>query len=357
MNNLDDLQTIKKLDKEGVLESIELFPQQCLQVLQETKKLKLSSLKNKIANIIVSGMGGSAFSVEIIKTLFADEIKVPLEIVRDYHLPKYVDEQTLVLAVSYSGTTAETLSCAQEALAKNSKLLILANNGELANYLNQKNVFGYVFKEKYNPCHQPRTGTGYLVCGALGLLIKSGLIEVSFSGIEKSVKNLFNQYQQNIPLQKNKTKQMSLKLKDKFVLLVSSEFLNGAIHGFANQLNENAKANSTFHYIPELNHHRMEGLGFPKEFKKLSIFLFYLSDLYDRANQIRYKITQKVIEKNGYQVLDYKVVGKDKVSQAFNTIIFNAYVSFYLAILNNVNPNKIPWVDYFKEELRKLNFG
>jgi len=355
MNSLDHLETINKLDQADVLGSIGLFPQQCLQAIKETEKLPLPSLKGKVRNIVVSGMGGSAFSVEIIKTLFDDKISIPLEIIRDYHLPRYVDEHSLVLAASYSGSTAEILNCAQEALEKNSHLMILTNGGKLSRYLGGKNIFGYVFKELSNPCHQPRVGIGYLICGALGLLIKSQLAAVSFSEIEMAVKNLFNQYQFKVPEQKNKAKQMAKKLKDKFIFLVSSEFLNGAIHGFSNQLNENAKTNSIFHYIPELNHHRLEGLGYPKKFKNFGVFLFYFSDLYDKANQIRYKITRSVIEKNGYPVFNYKLLGKDKISQTFNTIIFNAYVSFYLAILNNVNPGKIPWVDYFKSELKKYS--
>ena len=300
-------------------------------------------------------MGGSAFAPEIVKTLFSQEIKVPYEIIRNYHLPAYVNEKTLVIASSYSGNTAEMLSCTKEAKRKRAKLLVLSSNGALAEMVKSKKANGYIFKPKFNPCGQPRVGSGYMISGHIGLLIKTGLIKLSFKEVKKTIKELNknNKYQNNVPLNKNKAKQMALRLKGKFVFLVSSEFLNGAIHGFANQLNETAKTNSIFHYIPELNHHRLEGLKYPEEFKKMAIFVFYPSFSYDKQNQIRYTITEEVIKKNGYQAIKFPNREKNKIKQTFQTIVFNSYVSFYLAMLNNVNPSKIPWVDFFKAELKK----
>lgn len=351
MDILNDLSKIKELDKVNVLDSIGLFPQQCLQALEDTEKLETPSLNGKIDNIVVCGMGGSAFALEIVKSLFADKIKLPLEIIRDYNLPSYVNQNSLVFPASYSGTTAETLSCTKKAFEKKAKIILLTSGGKLAEMVKEKKASGYVFEEKHNPCHQPRVGTGYLVCGGLGLLIKAGLINLDFPTVKKAVQSLENKL--TVDIVDNPAKQLARKLKDRFALLVASEFLTGAIHGFANQLNETAKLNSTYHWIPELNHHRLEGLQFPQSFKDKALFLFYQSTLYDKRNQIRYGITKEVIEKNNYQVLEHQCQGKDKIQQAFNTIIFNAYVSFYLGMLNNVDPSKIPWVDYFKAELKK----
>jgi len=273
---------------------------------------------------------------------------------------KSIDFKTSLLSnfliSSYSGGTAEAISAGKEAIKLNSEVLFICSkrDSELIKLAKEKSLLGYIFKEKFNPCLQPRLGPGYTVCGHLGLLIKTGLINISFKEVKRAVKNVKNSYRMDIPLGENLAKQMAVKLKDKFVFLASSEFLNGAIHGFANQLNETAKTNSAYHYIPELNHHRMEGLKYPEKFNQMAVFLFYPSNLYGKRNQVRYKITQEVIEKNGYQVLKYELQSKDKISHTFKAILFNSYTSFYLAILNKVNPSKIPWVDHFKKELKKL---
>lgn len=353
MNILDNLDHIKRLDKSNVLESIDLFPKQCLQALEETEKLKININKSKIKNILVTGMGGSAFASEIVKTLFKDKIDLPYEINRDYILPYYINNKSLVIASSYSGNTAETISSTKEALKRKATILALTNNGQLESMVKNKKVQGYVFNPKYNPCGQPRVGVGYMVCGHIGILIKTGLVNTTFNDIKKAIKEVYNKFKFQIPEEKNLAKKFAKKIHNKFVFVVSSEFLNGASHGFANQLNETAKSNSIYHYIPELNHHRMEGLKYPDNFSKNSIFIFYLSNLYDKRNQLRYGITKNVIEKNNYKVLEYQLQANNKISQAFEAITFNSYVSFYLAMLNNLDPNKIPWVDYFKKELKK----
>jgi glucose/mannose-6-phosphate isomerase len=312
-----------------------------------------------VDNIVVAGMGGSAFTPEIVKTLFAEEIKLPYEIVREYHLPGYVTKRSLVIISSYSATTKEAISCGMEALKIGCKVLVICSHrekNELFILAKSKKIPGYIFKEHNNPSLQPRLGGGYTVFGHAGLLIKTGLINIDFPQLKNSILEIekTSKYGVDIPLEKNQAKLFAKKLYNRFPILVSSEFLQGAIHGFANQLNECSKTHSSYHFIPELNHHRMEGLLFPDEFKKLGIFVFYKSNLFDKKNILRYQITEKVIKRAVFKVLEYEAKGQDKIAQCVDTILFNSYTSFYLGMLNKVDPVKIPWVDYFKEELKKL---
>lgn len=350
MVDLTDLKDLKKLDKSNVLGSIELFSKQCLQAIEETAKLKIPNLEGEVGNIIIPGMGGSAFAPEIVKTLFAQEIKIPYEIIRGYHLPGYVSKKSLVIISSYSATTKEAISCGKEAIDIGCPVFVICSyreQNELFLLAKEKGLPGYVFKEAYNPSLQPRLGGGYMVCGHAGLLIKAGLINLTFENLIEVI------LEAQRFVSKDQAQQLAQDLFGTFPILVASEFLEGAIHGFANQLNESAKTNSAYHFIPELNHHRMEGLEFPEEFKRIGAFVFYPSNLYDEQVQKRYQLTREIVEKNGYKTLEFRPQGKNKISQAFETIIFNSYVSFYLAMLYGKDPSLIPWVDYFKEQLNK----
>ncbi len=350
MIDLTNLEEIKKLDPKNVLESIDSFSKQCAQALEETERLDIPYLEGEVDNIIIPGMGGSAFAPEIVKTLFSQEIKIPYEIVRGYHLPAYANKRSLVIISSYSATTMEAISCGVEAMGKGCRVFVICSHrdqNELVLFAKEKGLPGYIFQETYNPSLQPRLGGGYMICGHAGLLIKTGLINLTFEQLKKAISEA---ERINQPSQ---AKQMAKDLFGFFPILVASEFLNGAIHGFANQLNETAKTNSSYHFIPELNHHRMEGLQFPEKFKNLGVFIFYLSNLYDERVKKRYPLTREVIEKNGYRVLEFKAQGTDKIIQTLETIIFNSYVSFYLALLYGQDPSLIPWVDYFKEKLSK----
>lgn len=356
MINLDDIEQINLFDKSNTLDSIDGLPQQCKQVIDDFKSIHLPALNGKVDNIVIPGMGGSAFAPEIVKTLFTRELKVPYEIVRGYHLPGYVTLRTLVIISSYSATTKEAISCGLEALRIGCPVMAIFSHrekNELFSLAKKEKFPAYIFKETYNPSFQPRLGVGYMVYGHIALLIKTGLIKLDFKELENAITDVkkLNKFSFKVKFNENKAKKMAEDLFGYFPILVSSEFLEGAIHGFANQLNETSKTNSAFNYIPELNHHRMEGLEFPKEFKKNGIFFFYPSNLYSEQVQKRYPITKEVIKKNHFRVLEFKPEGENKIVQTLETITFNSYVSFYLAMLYGKDPSKIPWVDYFKEKL------
>jgi glucose/mannose-6-phosphate isomerase len=137
--------------------------------------------------------------------------------------------------------------------------------------------------------------------------------------------------------------------------VVASEHLAGSAHVFANQLNETAKAMASYFLIPELNHHLLEGLQFPVKSKATTFFIFLESKLYHQRNQQRYGITQLVLKKNKVSYTTIKLSSSTKLAQALEAVVFSSYASFYLAMLHGVNPNRIPFVEYFKKQLEKHN--
>src|SRR3990167_3847886 len=94
------------IDNSNMLKVLEEFPHQCRTALELTKGMSVSG---KVDKIVVAGMGGSAVGGDLLKSYMRDS-KIPVFVVKDYSLPGFVDENTLVFAVSYSGNTEETLS-------------------------------------------------------------------------------------------------------------------------------------------------------------------------------------------------------------------------------------------------------
>jgi len=77
-------------------------------------------------------MGGSAIGGDLVKSLLEPAAKTPIAVNRDYGLPAWVDENTLVVASSYSGNTEETLTAAAEAQRRGAKIVALTTGGQLA---------------------------------------------------------------------------------------------------------------------------------------------------------------------------------------------------------------------------------
>ena len=90
-------------------ELIQRFPAQLKEAVEIAAKAKLTPLKTSISKVVVCGLGGSGIGGTIVKEILFDECKVPIEILKTYSLPAYIDEHTLVICSSYSGNTEETL--------------------------------------------------------------------------------------------------------------------------------------------------------------------------------------------------------------------------------------------------------
>lgn len=356
MAKLDNFKKIKVLDRSSVLEAASLFPDQINQTWEEVSRLEFLSPPAEIKNIIVVGMGGSALGARIIDSLSFEVLKVPLEIVNGYHLPAYVGKNSLVLISSYSGNTEETLSGYQEARKKAGSVFLITTNGKLAKWAKKDHQPAYVFKAPFNPSGQPRLGVGYSVAAQLAVLSYYRLIRVEKSQISQVINDLEDLKEKlglATPVKQNPAKKMAKCLQGKIIVLVSSEHLNGATHAFKNMLNENSKVFSTRFSLPEMNHHLLEGLAFPKENKKILKFLFIDSSIYDPEIKKRLKVTQEVVAKNRVDLEVLKIKSRTRLGQVLELVMFGEFTSAYLGFLNGLDPAPIPWVDFFKERLSK----
>lgn len=355
-NILDNKTEILKLDSKNMLGSIELLGKQIEQVWSVAKKLKIPNGYRKIGNIVVLGMGGSTLGAHVIKELFKEELSAPIEIVNHYDVPGYVNKNTLVIASSYSGTTEEVINAAQEAKAKKAKLAVISAGGTLAFWAKKNKIPALVFPTEFNPSQQPRMGLGYSIFGQMALLSGMGLLKISSAEIEKVKKTVAlyeKQFGADNPTETNPAKQFAVKLLNKTVWYVASEHLSGNAHIAANQMNENAKRFSGYFIIPELNHHLMEGMIYPETNKKEMKFVLLESALYEKRVQKRYAVTREIFGKNNIEYLDYKCVEKKPLAQVCEVLILSSCVSFYSAMLEGIEPAAIPFVDFFKEQLKK----
>ncbi len=353
---LDDKTKIAQLDSKNMLGSLQLLGKQVEQVWQEVENLDLPESYKKISNIVVLGMGGSALGSELVRSLYKEELAAPLEIVNHYHIPNTVTENTLVLASSYSGTTEEIISAAQEAQTRKAKIMVISSGGALAGWAKENNYPALIFSTNNNPCGSPRMGLGYSIFGQLALFAKLGLLKVTAAELKDVLQTMADDSKKfgvdNLA-EKNPAKQMAAGLLGKSVWYFGAEHLSGNAHIGANQMNENAKRFSGYFIVPELNHHLLEGLLFPKSNQDSIKFVLMESDLYDSRVQKRFDITKKVLDKNEIEYVSYKFQSVKKLLQCCEALVLFSYVSFYSAMLQGIDPTAIPVVDFFKAQLKK----
>lgn len=345
---------IKNLDLSNVYGSVLAFADQVTDAWFQAEKVEIPSDYYGVKNIVVAAMGGSALGARFIQALYRDTLKIPLEIVNDYKLPGYVGKETLVIANSYSGTTEEVIAAYQEAKDRGAKIYCTAAGGILSQITRADHIPLFLINPIYNPSNQPRMSLGYSIGSMAQLLTALRLINLNIEDVGKAcdfVKTLVEQFKLE------KTDNIAIKtatgLVGKVPIIIAAGHLFGAVHAAKNQINENAKTFAASFPIPELNHHLMEGLSYPLSDPENLAFIFYESNLYSQRVQKRFKLTKELTEKNGIKNYTYETQGKNQLEQALEVVQFGAFVGFYLAMLNGVNPAPIPIVDWFKEEMEK----
>jgi len=335
------------IDKSNSYGSVAFLARQAEQAWKDTQQLNFPEGYRNVQNIVLCGMGGSAYAALVIKALYNNVLQVPFELVNGYTLPSYVNEKTLVLLSSYSGSTEEVLLCADQALEKGAKIAAVTNGSKLGDLVKLRNIPAYIFNAVHNPAKQPRLGQGYMIFGHLGILNKIGLLSIQDEEVAQAIAFIDEQSSSIEYLSKD----LAPKLLEKIPVIIAAEHLAGNAHTMRNQINETAKNFATYSLLPELNHHLMEGLVHPTQ--DVLVFLLLKSTLYAPVIQKRLALTADVVEKNKRSAIVIDVLGDTPLQQMLYALTFGGYLSFYFGISYNQDPSLIPWVNYFKSQLSK----
>ena len=344
-------------DFSKAVESLNALPDQIAEILALGQNLNLPADYRQINKVVVSGMGGSNLGARLIASIFNQELKVPIIISADYDIPGFVDEQTLFILSSYSGSTEETLASYAPAKARGAKCLVITAHGlhnPLLTLAESEALPILAFTPNFNPSNQPRLAVGYSCFALSAVLDKLGIISLDSSALELALKKMRVWGEMLLPDKiDNDAARIAGGIKERQIVLVAGDFLTGNLHTLRNQINENAKNFASYLVLPDLNHHAMEGLDKPDSNHEDIIFIFFDSQLYSDKVQLRSKLTKQVVAKNNIAFADIQLLGATKLEQALEVLQLGAWVTLYLALENEVNPLAIPWVDWFKGELKK----
>ncbi|MDD3102079.1 MAG: SIS domain-containing protein, partial [Patescibacteria group bacterium] len=240
MTILDDLKQIRKIDKLKMADFISELPEQCLAAYEQALKISLPKDCHEVKNIIICGMGGSAIGGELAKDLVQNKITVPIIINRDFNLPILVDEKSLVILVSYSGNTQETINCFKQSLKTKAKKFVITGGGELEKMAKKENC--PIFKFKYSA--PPRASLAYLFIPILVIFEKMGLVNLKSWQITESLKELQKinkNFKPETLTEKNKAKFLAYSVFDRLPIIIAPSHFSSLANRLKNQLAENGK--------------------------------------------------------------------------------------------------------------------
>ncbi len=305
-------------------------------------KIDLSGIKN----IIFGGMGGSAISGDLAR-LFLSSLPIPMETVRDYELPSYVDSNSFVVVSSYSGNTEETISIYKNALSRGATILSITSGGKLA-ALSEENKTPLV---KIPSGFPPRTALGYLFIPIIMALHENGIKVTELIEQLKALPNFLRKLQEEF----ESLDSLALELSEKFYLRIpviySSRRLYPVAMRWKTQINENAKAFVHIADLPELDHNEITGVDKPEdEVEQLWVVFLRDEDDHERI-RLRMEFTADIIRDSVMGITFVDSRGSNPVERIFYLIYLGDYLSYFLSNNYQVDPIAIPRIDELKRRL------
>lgn len=300
-------------------------------------------LERDIDRIVIAGVGGSAWPGDVLKSILIEEkIHIPVEIVRDYILPGYVNEKTLVFAVTYSGDTEETILMYSDALKKKAQVVVIASGGKIRWLVNEAER--PVSLIRIPSGYPPRLATGFILISMLNVLRKNILQKDPISDIKQTIQALGKPEGFS-----RKGSELAGKLFNKIPIIYASNRFYPAAYVWKISFNETAKIHAFCNCFSELNHNELSG------FIKLNgdyHVIIIRDDKEHRQIQKRMELTKGLIKKHNVDVTELMIKGNSFLTKILTAIYLGIYTAYHLAAKNDVDPSSVEMQEDLKKNLQ-----
>jgi len=320
------------------------FSKQLQTALDIAKAATFTTPTHTLQNVLISGLGGSGIGGTIVKELIEDNATLPINITKDYFLPAFVNENTLVIICSYSGNTEETVNVMELALQKNAKVVCITSGGKVQE-LASANKLDCVIIPGGMP---PRSCIGYSITQLFNILENFGVCNVnSQAEIAKSI-SLLDTEEEDVIHQANS---LSLRLMGKLPVIYSLGATEGVSIRFRQQLNENSKMLCWHHVLPEMNHNEL--VAWTEKNDNIVVVVWRYETDYPR-NIKRLEICESVFSKFTKNIIEINTKGTSAIQRALYAIHLGDWVSVLIADLKHVDASDISIIAHLKDELSKV---
>lgn len=316
------------------------------QDLQEAIKLityqNLESIPSAaIQHVIIAGMGSSGLAGIFVKQLVHDKLSVPLTINQDYTLPAYVNAHTLLIAVSYSGNTQETLAAFQIGMQRQAHIVAITTGGILQSQAQQHAMDVLPLPANF----PPRASIAYTLAQILFILSYYKLFKWNFIAEIESAIQLINAQHPQIQAE---AQQVANSIQGNIPVIYTTTSYEHLAIRLRQQLNENSKQLCWHQVIPEFNHNEIVGW----ESKYTNLIVIMLSgEVEDKKVQLQEKISQGMLKKYTGNLQILTAQGNTHLVRSMYLLHLADWISFYLAQKKAVDPIAIQSIDQVKAAL------
>ncbi|HYI61597.1 MAG TPA: SIS domain-containing protein [Acidimicrobiales bacterium] len=305
--------------------------------------------REEIANIVVAGMGASGYVGDVLGTVGDLFLPIPVIKAKGYDAPSFVGSDTLVVAVSFSGETEETLQAAEEAQAAGARLLVVAGGGTLAR---RAESWGAALAPVPAGLPAPRAAVGAMTVPVLIALERMGLFPGAHGWIAAAVEQLRRRADQ-LASEQSPAVALARRLGRTLPIAYGAGALGeAAATRWKTQVNENAKTPAFANVLPELCHNEIVGWGQHGDLTRQVFQLLFLRHDEEHPQQSRrFDALQSVLDEVVGGIHTVHAEGEGALAQLLDLILVGDMVSLELAAQEGVDPGPVPALDDLKRAL------
>ncbi|HWE54975.1 MAG TPA: SIS domain-containing protein [Acidimicrobiales bacterium] len=343
--------TGERLDTVGMWDLTAALPEQVEQAAAQATELVGQVERFEATNVVVIGMGGSGISGDVVTAVTYPLMPIPIVVCKGYECPAFVGPESLVIAISASGNTEETVQAATDAEAAGAQLIAITSGGQLGRLAGS---WGAPVFPVPADIPQPRAAFGAMAIPPLVILDHLGLYRGGQTWIASAVEQLKARRDEietagdgSVPAT------VARRIGRSFALIHGGGQLGAAAaQRWKTQINENAKAPAFYAAQPELCHNEVCGWGVHGDVTRQVLTAVSLRHESEHP-QVgrRFELIGEIMQEVVADVVEVQAAGDGDLAQLLDLILIGDYVSLYLAADLGVDPGPVPVLGDLKAAL------
>ncbi len=327
----------ERVDTLGMWPAVNRLPEQMLDALDRCKELEGLPDRSEIANVLVLGMGPGGFAGDLLAVTAGPFMPLPIVVVKSYQPPSYVDEQTLVFALSASGDTPEIVQAAAQAAGAGGRVVAVTGGGELAQMAAD---WSAPLVEVDPMLYPPRAGLSVLTVAPMIILEKMGL----FPGASQWVRHAVDQIRGRRDTARAPAAALARHLAGTVPLIYGGGGLGSvAARHWKNMINTSAKAPAFSAGVPDLLHNEIAGWGQHGDLTRQVFSMVVLRHEHEHPEVMRgFDILIDLMDEVVGDVHTVEAAGEGPVAQIFDLMYQGSMTALEMAAAVGLDPGPVP---------------
>jgi glucose/mannose-6-phosphate isomerase len=340
-----DPAAIRRVDPSGMIDIVASLPQQLREGYRNAEAVHIEA--GDARRVFIAGMGGSAIAGDLFVSWTADRSKVGMEVIRGYNCPATAGREDVLIAVSYSGDTEETLSAVGSAEKIGCRIVGITSGGKLEGICRDR---GHPLI-RVPPGLPPRGAFGHLFA-ALPAISEDWVYGNLGAELERAAGHLARlqeEYGPQVPTRSNPAKSLARKILGKTPIAYAAPPYGPVATRWKTQFNENAEVLAWASQFPEADHNEIVGWGGDPHARRFLPIL--LRDRDESPEMARRLDATRDIMSRWTKIHEVRDRGETLLSRMVGALFLGDFTSVYLAVLRNVDPMPVKPIAELKKRL------